>query len=118
MGRSIDLYSYDYEKLVKKTMTVCETEDRELVEKILLSCGNKVSDRYIILNQEFWEGYSCYYNVATVLERIFEAEDVFGNVFCTFEDSETDKKELIKAMEIYEIEEVLGFEIPASDEDD
>jgi hypothetical protein len=42
MGRSIDLYSYDYEKLVNKTLEVCETQDRELVEKVLLSCGNKI----------------------------------------------------------------------------
>lgn len=112
MGRSIDLYSYDYEKITNKVLEVCKTEDKELVEKILLSCGNKIGDRYIILNQEFWEDCSCYYNVARTLERIFKVDDVFGKVFCTFKDDETDRQELIQAMEMYQIEEVIGIEIP------
>lgn len=112
MGRSIDLYSYDYEKLTNKIMTICNTKDRELVEKVLLTCGNKIGDKYIILNQEYWEGYSCYYNVATALERIFKVDGVFGKVFCTFKDNETDKQDLIQAIAIYEIEEILGFELP------
>jgi hypothetical protein len=112
MSRSIDLYSYDYEKLVNKTLEVCKTDNRELVEKILLAGGNKVGDRYIILNQEMWESCSCYYNVSSALERIFKINDVFGAVFCTFNDNETDKKELIQAMEMYEIEDIIGVEIP------
>ena len=112
MGRSIDLYSYNYNKLTNKILKVCETSDKELVEKILLSCGTKIADRYIILNQEFWEGSSCYYNVATVLERMFDVGDVFGEVFCSFDNSETDQKEIVSAMEIYEIEEEIGIEIP------
>jgi hypothetical protein len=117
MGRSIDLYSYDYEKLLNKTLEVCKTDNRELVEKILLSCGNKIADRYIILNQEFWESCSCYYNVSSTLERIFKINNVFGEVFCTINDDETDRKELIQAMEMYEIEDVIGMEIPEPEYD-
>lgn len=117
MGRSIDLYSYDYEKLTNKVLEVCNTKNRELVEKILLSCGNKIADRYIILNQEFWESCSCYYNVSTALERLFKVNDVFGKVFCTFKDEETDKQELIQAMEMYEIEDIIGIEIPESEDE-
>lgn len=111
MGRSIDLYSYDYEKLINKVLEVCNTEDKELVEKILLTCGSKISDRYVILNQEFWENCSCYYNVATALERIFKVDDVFGEVFCNFKDEETDKQELVSAMEMYEIVEEIGLDV-------
>jgi hypothetical protein len=117
LGRSIDLYSYDYEKLVNKTLEVCKADSRELVEKILLSCGNKVGDRYIILNQELWEDFSCYYNVSTALERIFKIDDVFGKVFCSIKDSDTDKQILISAMELYEIESEIGIEIPDYKED-
>lgn len=117
MGMSIDLYSYNYKKLTNKVLEVCETNDRELVEKVLLTCGNVIGERYVILNQELWEECSCYYNVATVLERIFKVEDVFGWVFCSCNDEETEKKELIRALEIYEIEEILGFELPEEDYD-
>jgi len=118
MGRSIDLYSYDYEKLLNKTLEVCKTEEKELVEKILLSCGNKIGDRYVILNQEFWEDCNCYYNVARALERIFKIDDVFGEVFCTYTAIETDKHELIDAIEINQIEDKLGIEIPDYDDEE
>lgn len=115
MGRSIDLYSYDYEKLLNRTLEVCNTNDRDLVEKILLSCGNKIADRYIILNQEFWEDCSCYYNVARALEKVFKVDDVFGEVFCTWKDNDVDKKELVQAMEMYQIEEALDVEFPVEE---
>ena len=111
MGRSIDLYSYDYEKLKIEVLDFCKTEDVKLVEKILLSCGTKISDRYIILSQELWDDCNCYYNVANILEKVFKVDDVFGNVFCTFRDNEADKQTLISAKEIYEIIEELDLDI-------
>lgn len=112
MGKSIDLYSYDYNKLLNRILEVCKTNDKELVEKILLSCGTKIADRYIILNQELWDDCSCYYNVATSLERIFNIEDVFGEVFCCLDNSKTDKQELVSAMYIWSISEELDIKIP------
>lgn len=103
MSRSIDLYSYDYEKLINKIQNVCNTSNRELIEKVLLCCGEKISNRYIILNQEFWDDCSCYYNVARTFERIFNVEDVFGKVFCASNDEETDKQELISAIDLFDI---------------
>jgi hypothetical protein len=111
MGRSIDLYSYDCEKLINKLQDVCNTNDRELIEKVLLCCGEKISDRYVILNQEFWDGCSCYYNVTRVLERIFNVEDVFGKVFCTLKDGETDEQELISAIELDDIFQELKINV-------
>lgn len=117
MGRSIDLYSYDYGKLTNRILEVCKTNNKELIEKVLLSCGTKIADRYIILNQEFWENSSCYYNVATTLETIFNVDDVFGEIFCVYGEDQTDKQELINAMEMYEIEEKIGMEIPEREVD-
>jgi hypothetical protein len=116
MSRSIDLYSYDYEKLVNRILEVCDTDNRALIEKVLDACGNKISDRYVILNQEFWEDYSCYYNVAKALEKIFKVDDVFGKVFCTFDDNETDRKELTSAMDICEIFDEMGIEMPVEED--
>ena len=110
MGRSIDLYSYDYDKLKVKILDFCKTEDAELVEKILLICGSKVADRYILLNQELYEDCSCYFNVSTVLEKIFKVDDVFGKVFCAYPNKIADSKELCSSVEMCEIEDTLGIE--------
>lgn len=88
----------------------CETDNVELVEKVLLACGSKVADRYILLNQELWDGCSCYYNVGSVLEKLFKVDNVFGNVFCTWPKNIADCKELIAAKEMYEIMEELGLD--------
>lgn len=106
MGRSIDLYSYDYEKLVNKIMGVAETQEREMVDKILLACGNKIHDRYVLLNQEMWDGYSCYYNVMSTLDKVLKTEDI-GDVFY---DKNVDREELISSVDKYDILEELGIE--------
>lgn len=110
MGRSIDLYSYDYEKLVNKILTVCNTNDRALIEKIILSCGNKIADRYIILHQEMWENDDCYFNVSTALEKVFNVEDVFEDIFSSDWES-VDKKRLIRATNLDEIWETIRNDI-------
>jgi len=112
MGVSIDLYSYNYNKLVNKILEVCNTDDEKLVEKILCACGNKIGDRYVILNQEMWENSSCYYNVARVLEQVFNIEDVFGEVFCTFPLDDLDKEFLINSIYVDEIYEIIGIDPP------
>lgn len=110
MGKSIDLYSYDYEKLVNKTLEVCKTNKRELVEQILLAFGNKIADRYILLNQELWDDYSCYYNVARVLNRVFKTEDAFDDIFCTYKDEDCNIEELISARDIDVVLDELDIE--------
>ena len=101
MGRSLDLYSYDKEKLVKAIVGCCKTDDCDTVNRILDKFGTTVSGRYIILGQEFWEDYSCYYNVATVLDRVFKTGDAFGKAFCG-NKSLTDRQEMIKFADIDE----------------
>lgn len=109
MGRSIDLYSYDYDELKARILDFCKTDNEELVEKILLTSGNRISDRYIILSQELWEDCNCYFNVANVLEKVFKVEDVFGNVFCNYKENYADKQDLVSAIEDYEIFEAVGL---------
>jgi len=117
LSRSIDLFSYHYEKLTSKVLKVCNTDDKALVEKVLLSCGTIIGDRYIILSQEFREDSSCYHNVSRVLGRLFKTDDVLGKVFCTCDDSETDKQDLIQEIGVCDIEEAIGADIPYPEED-
>lgn len=109
MGASIDLYSYDYNKLVTKTMNVCKTTNKELIERVLLSCGNKIENRYIILDQDFWEDSNCRSNLARVLERLFKVDDAYSDIF--FLDNDIDEQELIQAIEINEIEDKLQMDL-------
>lgn len=100
MGRSVNLYSYDYEKLKNELIKYCGAkteEETKKLEEILTDFGNIIGDRYIILNNEFWEDYSCYYNVASVIDNAFGRDDSFGEVFCVFRDETMDKRELISA---------------------
>lgn len=89
MGVSIDLYSYDYEALLEGIQSYTKAENTEVIRKILLIGGNVVGDKYIILNNELWEDNSSYYNVPNALERLYKVDDVFGKIFCTFDELKT-----------------------------
>ena len=89
---------------------------------ILEQCGNKIGDRYIILNQEFWEDCSCYYTVSRVIDWVFKTKDS-STVFCNSNDNICDRKYLINTAEPYEIFDNLrenGVDIPEEvyDEDE
>ncbi|MGG5333762.1 hypothetical protein [Enterococcus sp. AZ163] len=86
MGVNIDLHSYDYEPLLEGIKNYVGTEDTNEIDKILRACGSVIDGKYIILNNELWDGYSPYYNVAGALDRHFKSDDVFGEVFCTFDN--------------------------------
>lgn len=101
MGRSVDLYSYDKKQLVEEICKYCKTEDTDLIYKILNSFGSTINDRYILLKDEFAEEYCSYYEVSTVLDKVFNSDNIFGNVFCTFNEL-ADRKELISHGNAYE----------------
>ncbi|EGA9846880.1 hypothetical protein H6H06_000498 [Listeria monocytogenes] len=42
-----------------------------------------------MLNNELWEDNSSYYNVPNALERLYKVDDVFGKIFCTFDELKT-----------------------------
>ena len=109
MGQSIDLYSYNYDKLQNKILGYCRTDDKELVNKILLACGNKIVDRYIILNQEIWNGRSCYCNVAHILDEVFKVDDIFGYIFCDYKDTDLDCMNLISSKDYNEVMKELDL---------
>lgn len=86
MGVSVDLYSYDYELLVNGIRDYVGASDTDVINGILALGGSVIGDKYILLNNELWDGCSPYYNVAQALENYYNAEDVFGKIFCTYGD--------------------------------
>lgn len=109
---SISLYSYDYSKLLNLILKVCKTNNSELVEKILATGGNKVGDRYVILdcNYSSYDNNS-YFNVPNALSQIFGVDDVFSKTLCMWGDEYADKKELITSVFLEHISYKLGFEL-------
>ena len=51
MGKCMNLYSYDYNKLINKIKEFCKTDNIYKIEEILNYFGNKIGDKYIILDQ-------------------------------------------------------------------
>lgn len=106
MGRYINLYSYDYNTLLNRLKEFCNTEDVELLKYILLSCGNVIGDKYIILNQELKESENPYSIVANMIDKYLGTDDCFGNVFCSINKSI--RNEIIGAVTKYEVEDKIN----------
>lgn len=113
MGVNIDIHSYDYNELVDGIQKYTRTKDIKLIKYVLEQCGSHIGDRYIILNQELWEDYSAYYNVASVIDELFNVDDSFSEIFCTF-DNKFSHEQLLSESDsvddiIYQVKEVIGL---------
>ncbi len=75
MGVSIDLIKFDFDKLVTEIMTTKNITNRETLEKILISFGEKIDNVYIILNNEYYEDYNSYYELTHFIDEYFNVED-------------------------------------------
>lgn len=74
MGQSVNLYSYDKKKLVQRLVektSIASDEDIELLNKILDEFGSTIGDRYVILENNFWEEYDCYYELGFAIDEAF-----------------------------------------------
>ena len=105
MGKCMDLYSYDYNKLINKIKEFCKTDNIYKIEEILNYFGNKIGDRYVILDQELYEDENCYNNICRIIDKVFNIEDSFGRIFCSLDDDVNkyiDKIKLVSCKDIYD----------------
>lgn len=84
MGQNIELYAYDWNRLVTALLNL-GVEDQEKLEKILLFCGEKCGNTYHLLNNEAREESNCFYLLPSVIDECFDIEDSFG-VFLDLRD--------------------------------
>lgn len=77
MSISIDVIKYNFDELVNSLMKDEKINDKEMLEKILLEFGEKVENKYYILNNEYYEDGNCYYNVSTFIDKYFKTEDSY-----------------------------------------
>ena len=110
MGISIDLHVYDYDVLAKALIEKGATEP--LLGKILEKCGYHLGGKYLLLNNEYYDGYSPYYNVAELVDCAFGIEDSF-DVFLNI----TQDRNGINSVDKEEVAEELGIKLVDSDDE-
>jgi hypothetical protein len=114
MGISIDLHIYNTHELLA-ALKAWGAIDDGLTRKILEKCGTFFGDSYVLLNNEYYDGYSPYYNVAHLLNRAFGGSDDHDSfdIFCF----EVKSVEGINAVEEGEVADELGLPDRSDDDD-
>jgi len=103
MGVYVDLYKFEYDKLVDELLKYDKIENKEMLERILKGFGEKCGDYYFLLNNEYYDEYNSYYEVANLINEYFGVEDSF-NVFLKLGDRANCNKHR------YTVAEELGIE--------
>ena len=91
MGRDVSLHSYRANILKIAIAEYYQTDDFEKINEILSAAGSFIGDRYLLLENDFWEEYNAYFNLPSALDSAFGSEerhDVFGKCFCYPKDVE------------------------------
>jgi hypothetical protein len=70
MGISIDLWQFDHKAFKAKLMEE-GADNEELLDQILAECGFVAGDRYLVVNNEYYDGYSPYYALIDLLDSAF-----------------------------------------------
>lgn len=120
MSVSVCVHKYNAKPLIQKIATVCKTDDVALIEQVLSMCGTFVGDYYILLQNDFWEEYNAYFQVSTILEKVFEVEgkvDVFSTCFCYPRDEAIGFDEICIPSTLDEIYDILNID-PEENEDE
>lgn len=104
MGRSVELFRYNYDKLVDCFLEKKEIDNKEILEQILLSFGEKVGDFYILLNNEFYGEYNSYYNLTRLIDNVFNCENSFDIISY---NKEADCIEMVCNRDIYSVADEL-----------
>lgn len=71
MGTVVKLYSFDYNGFVRLIQEYFNVKDIAVIEDVLALSGNKVGDKYIILDNEFLGEDNAYYGLDRDLEKAF-----------------------------------------------
>jgi len=82
MGINIDLYFFDREDLQKNLKEWGVTDEAECT-LILEKHGTFLADKYIILNNEAWNGGSPLYMLGRALDEAFKLEEGLDIVWAT-----------------------------------
>lgn len=77
MGINIDLHVYDAAALTAALEAKGAVGKDGLLRRIMEKCGLFVGDRYLLLNNEYYDGHSPYYQLAKLIDSAFEVRESF-----------------------------------------
>lgn|SRR5690606_3743901 len=108
MGISIEVRVGDFNEIKTELISRFKIEDEVFLEKILLQFGEKIGDKYVLLNNEFWDEFNSYYGISTFIDRYYSVEDSF-DIFLRM-------KEVNANWNVYDAADELGVELPEEEE--
>ena len=108
MGISIDLYKYDFGRLLDHLMTFEGIDDREKLKEILLDFGEVIDGKYILLNNEHYEDGNCYYNLSAVIDAVFKTENSFDAFL--YDAEKSGKERMVSYVDIDDIADKYNIE--------
>lgn len=107
MGATIELKTGDYNTIKNQLIDEFNITEVDLLEKILLSFGDKIDNTYILLNNEYDEESNSYYGVSEFIDKYFKADS-----FDVFLRNMTEGTANVNA---YDVADNLGVELPDDD---
>lgn len=107
MGIDIELYKYDWDKLIASLLKL-GISDKAKLEEILLYCGEKENNSYYLLNNEAWDEYNCFYAASSVIDQVFDVKDSF-DIFLEL------RNYLDMSRDMYEFGKEFGIDLSEGD---
>lgn len=125
MSRSVDVQIYEWTTLLDRlgqwAVKHNKAMNRDLVASVLEKCGDRIGDKYVLLNNEYSEEYNPFYNVATLVEAavgIHPSDAELDDVFEVFLDMRSEhSKQAIHYVDKDKVIEELGLTRPKPSED-
>ena len=111
MGYNIDVYKFKFKELKKSFMELPEVNDEDLLTKIMLEFGEVIGDSYIILDNEYYEEWNCFYNLSSMVDKVFKTEGSFDVLL-------KQRTPLVSYKELYDAYDNLGLEEPEEEEEE
>lgn len=74
MTMTVETRVGDFKEIKQTICYLYNAKDQNLVEKILLSFGDKIGDKYVILNNEYYEDDNRFRGLANLLDNYFNVQ--------------------------------------------
>ena len=105
MARSV-VYKFNFNELVNTLVAKLKIDSTQKLQKILLSCGEKLGEYYVILSNEYKEDYDPFFVVCRLIDRAFNITDELDDSLEVLLDlgesmiNYADKEELIQKLKL------------------
>lgn len=113
MGSDVELHKYDWYELLTSLGNIGIT-NTPLLERVLLAFGDRCYDCYYLLNNEFWDEYNSYHEIASLIDNLFDIDENSSSFDVFLEIGE--RLEMCKSR--YDVADELELEINWKDDEE